>query len=196
MALTDKQRRFVDEYLVDLNATQAAIRAGYSAKTAGQIGEQNLRKLEIAAAVQEAQAIRAKRTEITQDMVLRELAKIGFSDIRKIVRWGKTELRVTDSDTDDEENVTEAYHGLALVSADDIDDDTAAAISEISEGREGLKVKLHDKRGALVDIGRHLGMFPTKLEHSGPGGGPMQTVSAVATTPDEAAKIYQQMMNP
>lgn len=195
MALTDKQRRFVDEYLVDLNATQAAIRAGYSVKTAGQIGEQNLRKLEIAAAVQEAQAIRAKRTEITQDMVLRELAKIGFSDIRKIVRWGKTELRVTDSDTD-EEGVTETYHGLALVGADDIDDDTAAAISEISEGREGLKVKLHDKRGALVDIGRHLGMFPSKVEHSGPGGGPIQSVSAVATTPDEAAKIYQQMMNP
>lgn len=172
MALTDKQRRFVDEYLVDLNATQAAIRAGYSQKTAGQIGEQNLKKLEIAAAVQEAQAARAKRTEITQDMVLRELAKIGFSDIRKIVRWGKTELRVTDAG-DDEGEVTEAYHGLALVSADDIDDDTAAAISEISEGREGLKVKLHDKKGALVDIGRHLGMFKDRIEHSGPNGGPI-----------------------
>lgn len=172
MALTDKQRRFVDEYLVDLNATQAAIRAGYSQKTAGQIGEQNLKKLEIAAAVQEAQAARAKRTEITQDMVLRELAKIGFSDIRKIVRWGKTELRVADAG-DDEGEVTEAYHGLALVSADDIDDDIAAAISEISEGREGLKVKLHDKKGALVDIGRHLGMFKDRVEHSGPNGGPI-----------------------
>ncbi|CAB3812232.1 terminase small subunit [Achromobacter denitrificans] len=173
MALTDKQRRFVDEYLVDLNATQAAIRAGYSQKTAGQIGEQNLKKLEIAAAVQEAQAARAKRTEITQDMVLRELAKIGFSDIRKIVRWGKTELRVTDAG-DDEGEVTEPYHGLALVSADEIDDDTAAAISEISEGREGLKVKLHDKKGALVDIGRHLGMFKDRIEHSGPNGGPIE----------------------
>lgn len=175
MALTDKQRRFVDEYLVDLNATQAAIRAGYSQKTAGQIAEQNLKKLEIAAAVQEAQAARAKRTEITQDMVLRELAKIGFSDIRKIVRWGKTELRVTDAG-DDEGEVTEAYHGLALVSADDIDDDTAAAISEISDGREGLKVKLHDKKGALVDIGRHLGMFKDRVEHSGPDGGPIPTM--------------------
>ncbi|PND34542.1 terminase small subunit [Achromobacter pulmonis] len=173
MALTDKQRRFVDEYLVDLNATQAAIRAGYSQKTAGQIGEQNLKKLEISRAVQEAQAARSKRTEITQDMVLRELAKIGFSDIRKIVRWGKTELRVTDAGDDDGE-VTEAYHGLALVGADDIDDDTAAAISEISEGREGLKVKLHDKKGALVDIGRHLGMFKDRIEHSGPNGGPIR----------------------
>lgn len=55
MALTDKQRRFVEEYLVDLNATQAAIRAGYSKKTAGQIGDENLRKPEIAKAVQEEQ---------------------------------------------------------------------------------------------------------------------------------------------
>lgn len=176
--LTPKQARFVEEFLVDLNATQAAIRAGYSQKTAGQIGEQNLKKLEVAAAVQEAQAARAKRTEITQDMVLRELAKIGFSDIRKIVRWGKTELRVTDAGDDDGE-VTEAYHGLALVGADDIDDDTAAAISEISEGREGLKVKLHDKKGALVDIGRHLGMFKDRVEHSGPNGGPIPTTPTV-----------------
>lgn len=170
MALTDKQRRFVDEYLVDLNATQAAIRAGYSQKTAASIGEENLRKPDIAKAVQEAQAARAKRTEITQDMVIRELAKIGFSDIRKIVRWGKTELRVADAEDD---GATEVHHGLALVSVDDIDDDTAAAISEISEGREGLKVKLHDKKGALVDIGRHLGMFKDRVEHSGPGGGPI-----------------------
>lgn len=177
MALTDKQRRFVDEYLVDLNATQAAIRAGYSQKTAASIGEENLRKPDIAKAVQDAQAARAHRTEITQDMVLRELAKIGFADIRKVVRWGKTELRVTDAgdgDGDGEGEVTEPYHGLALVSANDIDDDTAAAISEISEGREGLKVKFHDKKGALVDIGRHLGMFKERVEHTGKNGGPVE----------------------
>lgn len=176
MALTNKQRRFVDEYLVDLNATQAAIRAGYSQKTAGQIGDENLKKPQIAAAIQEAQAKRSERTEITQDMVLRELAKIGFSDIRKIVRWGKTELRVADAESD---GASEVYHGLALVGVDDIDDDTAAAISEISEGREGLKVKLHDKKGALVDIGRHLGMFKDRVEHSGPGGGPIPTMPTV-----------------
>ncbi|MVW80189.1 terminase small subunit [Bordetella sp. 02P26C-1] len=170
MALNNKQRRFVEEYLVDLNATQAAIRAGYSPKTAGQIGDENLKKPQIAAAVQEAQAERSKRTEITQDMVLRELAKIGFSDIRKLVRWGKTELRVAGAE---EDGATEVHHGLALVSVDDIDDDTAAAIAEISEGREGLKVKLHDKKGALVDIGRHLGMFKDRIEHSGPNGGPI-----------------------
>lgn len=171
MALTAKQRRFVEEYLVDLNATQAAIRAGYSSKTAASIGEENLRKPDIAKAVQEAQEARSKRTEITQDMVLAELAKIGFSDIRKVMRWGETTVRI---DTDDDgQEVERPYHGIALIDSSEIDDSTAAAIAEVSEGREGLKIKMHDKKGALVDIGRHLGMFKDKVELSGKDGGPV-----------------------
>lgn len=169
--LTPKQKRFVEEYLVDLNATQAAIRAGYSQRTASSIGEENLRKPEIDFAIQAAQAKRSERTEITQDMVLQELAKIGFSDIRKIVRWGETMVRMeTDKDGND---VEVPYHGLALIDSTEIDDATAAAISEVAEGRNGLTVKLHDKKGALVDIGRHLGMFKDRVEHSGPDGGPI-----------------------
>lgn len=169
--LTPKQKRFVEEYLIDLNATQAAIRAGYSQRTARQIGEENLSKPDIFFAVQEAQAKRSERTEITQDMVLQELAKIGFSDIRKIVRWGETMVRMeTDKDGND---VVVPYHGLALIDSTEIDDATAAAISEVAEGRNGLTVKLHDKKGALVDIGRHLGMFKDRVEHSGPDGGPI-----------------------
>ncbi len=158
MALTPKQRRFVDEYLIDLNATQAAIRAKYSAKTARQIGEENLSKPDIQAAIAARMKAREARTEITQDMVLKELAKIGFSDIRKIVKWGETELRVVDGEDGD----TMPYHGLALVDSSEVDDDTAAAIAEVSQGREGLKVKLHDKKGALVEMGRHLGLFIPK----------------------------------
>lgn len=71
--LTPKQAAFVEEYLVDLNATQAAIRAGYSAKTAGQIGEQNLKKLEIKTAIQERMESRSKRVQRTADDVLRDL---------------------------------------------------------------------------------------------------------------------------
>lgn len=168
--LTAKQACFVNEYLIDLNATQAAIRAGYSPRTADVIGGQLLRKTLVAQAVTAAQQARAARTEVTQDKVLRELARIGFADIRKVVRWGATELRVAGADAD---GAVEVHHGLALIGADEIDDETAAAISEISEGREGLKVKLHDKRAALVDIGRHLGMFKDKVEHSGPDGQPL-----------------------
>lgn len=70
MALTPKQQRFVEEYLTDLNATQAAVRAGYSAKTAEVIGYENLRKPQVAASIKAAQSERAKRTEITADYVL------------------------------------------------------------------------------------------------------------------------------
>ncbi len=75
MSLTPRQARFVEEYLIDLNATQAAIRAGYSKKTANEQGAQLLAKLSIRQAVAEAQAIRSKRTEITQDEVIQGLKK-------------------------------------------------------------------------------------------------------------------------
>ncbi|WP_312831966.1 terminase small subunit [Pseudomonas lactis] len=158
MALTAKQQRFVDEYLIDLNATQAAIRAGYSEKTARSISNENMTKPDIQAAIEKGMQARSGRVEITQDMVLRELAKIGFSDIRKVVRWGETQVRMADGEDDGPEDMV-PYHGLALIDSTEIDDNTAGAIAEVSQGKEGLKVKLHDKKGALVDIGRHLGMF-------------------------------------
>lgn len=158
MALTAKQQRFVDEYLIDLNATQAAIRAGYSPKTARSISNENLTKPDIQAAIEKGMQARSGRVEITQDMVLRELAKIGFSDIRKVVRWGETMVRMVDGEEDEAEDMV-PYHGLALIDSTEIDDATAGAIAEVSQGRDGLKIKLHDKKGALVDIGRHLGMF-------------------------------------
>jgi len=158
MALTPKQKRFVDEYLIDLNATQAAIRAKYSKKTAQEQGARLLSNVMVQAAVQRRMKDRESRTEITQDMVLKELARIGFSDIRKIVKWGETEIRVADG----EDGEMMPFHGLALFCSDQVDDETAAAISEVSEGREGLKVKLHDKKGALVEIAKHLGMFTAK----------------------------------
>lgn len=158
MALRAQQQRFVDEYLKDLNATQAAIRAGYSKKTADQQASRLLTNVKVREYLAERQNDRSKRTQITQDMVLRELAKIGFSDIRKVVRWGETQVRMVDGEEGEAEDMV-PYHGLALIDSTEVDDATAAAIAEVSQGRDGLKVKLHDKKGALVDIGRHLGMF-------------------------------------
>ena len=158
MALTAKQQRFVDEYLIDLNATQAATRAGYSKKTANEQGSRLLANVSVGAAITQRMNARSGRVEITQDMVLRELAKIGFSDIRKVVRWGETQVRMVDGEDDGPEDMV-PYHGLALIDSAEVDDATAAAIAEVSQSRDGLKVKLHDKKGALVDIGRHLGMF-------------------------------------
>lgn len=80
MALTEKQKRFVAEYLVDLNATQAAIRAGYSEKTAYSQGQRLLKNVEIQTAVHNASKNRESRTEITQDKVLNELGKVAFAN--------------------------------------------------------------------------------------------------------------------
>lgn len=151
--LTPKQERFVAEYLVDLNATQAAIRAGYSERTADKQGSQLLGKTSIAAAIQEAQAKRSDRTEITQDRVLQELARIGFADIRKAVAWGSA----PDGAIDDEG--APAEYPVELKPSSEVDDETAAAISEISLTAQGVKLKMHDKLSALEKLARHLGML-------------------------------------
>lgn len=143
-SLNVKQKRFVEEYLIDLNATQAAIRAGYSEKTAYSSGQRLLKHVEIQAAIQKRQSKRAVRTEVTQDRVVAELAKIGFSNLNKIITWGGS---------------TESTESISIVPSADIDDDTAAALSEFSLTPTGFKVKLHDKLGALDKLARHLGMY-------------------------------------
>lgn len=149
--LTHKQRLFCYEYLVDTNATKAAERAGYSKKTARQIGTQNLSKLVIKRKIDELMRDRIKRTEITADKVMAGLSRLGFSDIRGV--FGK---------------------GDELLKPSQLDDDTAASIQSIKvvtrptgeEDDYGNKIienvheiKLVEKRGPLELMGRHLGMF-------------------------------------
>jgi phage terminase small subunit len=188
MALNDKQARFVAEYLIDLNATQAAIRAGYSEATAYSQGQRLLKHVEVASAVANAQAQRSERTEITADRVLQELAKIGFSDIRKAVKWGSRLVERPDDPVETTlEGLEDQPHGgalkrrkksdggtdafyvtsIELTDSAELDDETAAAVAEIAQTKEGVRIKLHDKRAALVDIGRHLGMFTDKVELTG-----------------------------
>jgi phage terminase small subunit len=150
MALTAKQQRFCDEYLVDLNGTRAAIAAGYSEKTAASMATENLTKPNIAAYLADQQAKRAARTEVTQDKVMAELAKIGFYDIRKAVRWGGIP-EVTPGG--------EHVYPVEMVPSEDLDDSTAAAISEVSLTSGGIKIKMSDKLAALEKLGKHLGMF-------------------------------------
>lgn len=151
MALTEKQKRFVSEYLVDLNATQAAIRAGYSEKNAGKIGYELLEKTRIAEAIQRAMKKRADRLEITQDRVLQELAKIAFSDATSVARITGNGKRVELTDTDR------------------LTDIQRAAIAGIKEGKFGIEVKMYDKLGALVKLGEHLGMFKGDSGDEGDG---------------------------
>lgn len=151
MALTARQAAFVREYLVDLNATQAAIRAGYSEKTAYSIGQENLKKPEIQAALKEEMDKRAERTEITADKVLKEFAKLAFFDPRNLF-----------DDKGNPKDITE------------LDDSTAAALAGLDVVQEydpdtGVtsytkKYKLASKQSALDSLGRHLGMFLDRSE--------------------------------
>jgi phage terminase small subunit len=162
MALTAKQRQFVAEYLIDLNATQAAIRAGYSARNADKIGPELLGKTRVAEALSSAMQARSARTEITADRVLAEYAKLAFLDPRRFY---------------------DANGGLIPVPL--LPADVAAALLsmevtvERSQGEDGptfadvKKIKFADKKGALDSVARHLGMFNDKLEITGKDGAPI-----------------------
>lgn len=148
MAITEKQKKFVEEYLIDLNATQAAIRAGYSVKNAGKIGHELLEKTRISNEVTKKIAERSRRTGINADRVLIELAKIAFVNADDVIESKDATLK---------ENA----------SRDDL-----AAIQSIKVktfGKDGVEreIKLADKIKALDMLGRHLGMWNDKLQVSG-----------------------------
>jgi phage terminase small subunit len=157
MGLSLKQARFVAEYLVDLNATQAAIRAGYSRRTANEQGARLLAKASISHAVQERQAKRLGKLDITADRVLAELARIGFSDIRE---WFDETGR--------------------LKPLGDLGDNAARALASVKVLREKyttkeestteetvIEVKAWDKVAALDKLARHLGLLKDRIQFEG-----------------------------
>lgn len=144
--LNPKQQHFVEEYLIDLNATQAAIRAGYSPKTATAIASENLSKPSISAAIACAMAERSKRTGITQDRILEELAKVAFIKLTDIVDdTGKIKAGATDEDRACIESIK--YKRT--------DTDTG-----YSEERE---VKASSKLKAIELLMRHTGMLDSRI---------------------------------
>lgn len=165
MSLEPKQQRFVEEYLKDLNATQAAIRAGYAKASARVQASRLLAQDKVQDAVAELMAARSDRTAITADMVLTELGKIGFANMLDFIR-------VQDGG--------DAYVDLSTMTREQAAALSEVTVDEYTEGRgedarevKRVKVKLADKRAALVDIGRHLGMFKDKVELSGKDGAPV-----------------------
>lgn len=161
--LTPKQQRFVEEYLIDLNATQAAIRAGYKN---GEIGRQLITKNNVSEAIQEAQNKLSERTGITQDYVL--------SNIRKVVERCM------------QQEAVRARDGSPL----------------LVQGPEGDLACLFEfkETGALKGLellGKHLGMFKDKIEHTGPNGGPIQQEvrSNPTFTPEDLAKLTPQELS-
>lgn len=151
--LTPKQAEFCQQYLIDLNGTQAAIRAGYSAHTANEQAARLLAKVSVGSHIRSLMEERSKRTQITQDRVLQELARVAFSDLRRAFR---------------EDGTLKLPH--------EMDDDTAAALAGIDTNAVNVggaddpttlttrKIKVFGKTEALTLAMRHLGMLNDKLE--------------------------------
>lgn len=146
--LTKKQQLFVDEYLIDLNATQAAIRAGYSVNSARDIGCENLTKPNIQQAIAEHMAERSKRTGVNQDRIVLELAKIAFVNMGDLIDLKNGSI-LTTAKTDD----------LACIEGfkyKESDNDYGGSVER--------EVKFASKLKALELLGKHLGMWNDKLD--------------------------------
>lgn len=158
--LTAKQDRFCKEYLIDLNATQAAIRSGYSKKTACAIGTENLRKPNIQSRIEELNSERAQRTEITADRVIEQIGAMAFGDLRYV------------------------FDGTRLMRPDEWSDQAAALVAglevtTVSRGEGEVeyiaKIRSTDRLKALELLGRHFKLFTDKVESTGKDGGPIET---------------------
>ena len=145
-----KQQAFIKEYLIDLNATKAAIRAGYSEKWAGTNADKLLKNTKIAAAIQKAMDERANKLEITAERVLQEIAKLAFGNIKNVY----------------------ASNGQ-LIPPQDLPEEVAATITEVTEEQLGTgegavlvrrKYKIADKKANLELLGKHLRLFTDRLE--------------------------------
>lgn len=148
MGLNPKQKRFCEEYIVDLNGSQAAIRAGYSEKTSRQIASEYLTKPNILQFIQKLKDKRSQRTEITADQVIQELAKVGFSNVQDFINSGNEVQDISSIDTKKAAAVSSIKKSITHFGTDK------------SQGtKEVVEFKLWDKVAALEKLGRHLGIF-------------------------------------
>ncbi len=149
--MTIKQKRFCEEYLIDLNATQAAIRAGYSPKTAYSIGSDLLKVPEVRAHIEKAQADRSKRTGVNADRVIRELARVAFLNAPDVVDFSNATVL--------DEASSEDTAAIASVKVKTIPTENGAGVER--------EIKFADKLKALELLGKHLNMFTDNLKISG-----------------------------
>lgn len=148
--MTQKQKKFIEEYLIDLNATQAAIRAGYSPDSAKEIGCENLTKPNIRACIDKEMAERSKRTGVNADRVVMELAKLAFVNAADVINTEDATLR--------EDALVEDTAAIQSVKVKVIP-------TQNGEGIE-REIKMADKIKALELLGKHLGMFKDKVDVS------------------------------
>lgn len=139
--MNERERRFVAEYLVDLNASAAALRAGYGGKRYYKHAQLLVRRHDIAAAIAKAEAERTESRRVTADRVLAEYARIGFADMRTFVDWGPNRFELRDRD------LLSDWEGGAV-----------ARVDPPGNGKAG-RIWLHDKHAALEVLARHTGLL-------------------------------------
>lgn len=181
--LSPRARQFAYEYIINKNGTQAAIRAGYSPKTADQQASRLLTNVKVQALINELIEAQSMRTLVTADRVLHELARLGFADFRKIF--------------DDNGRLLPAHM---------LGDDIAASVSSIevvtkqAPGGEPTdvdyisKIKFWDKRASLEALGRHLKLFTDKHEHTGADGGPIKSEKENSITIDDIKNVVNTIL--
>lgn len=167
--LTAKQQRFVEEYLIDLNATQAAIRAGYSEKTANEQGARLLANVSVRDAIDGAKVKRSNKLEITAERVLTEMARMAYYDPLDLIEIARDALP---DEIADGVNLSEDGKIITgLRSARDIkylpEDIRRAIVGWGYDRNQNFTIKLADKGKALDQLARHLSLYNDKLEVNG-----------------------------
>ncbi len=173
--LNEKQRQFAKEYLIDLNATQAAIRAGYSPKAAGQVGFKLLKNDQVQAILATGRKRVEDKLDISRERIMREYARVAFSDIRNYGEW-------------------DAAGRATMKPSTDLSDDHTAAISELTvttspcgdgEVAYVTKMKLASKIAALDGLCKMQGYIVNKHELAGPDGAPIPVAVNLADLSDD-----------
>ncbi|WP_051362271.1 terminase small subunit [Solimonas soli] len=122
----------------------------------------------VSARITEIQSEAAKVAEMTAQRIFLAWSKIATADIRKVAKWSNQERLI-----DGEDGKVRVESEVLFIPSNELDDDTAAAIAEVSHGKNGLRVKMHDKVSALANMARYLGMFTDKVQHTGKDGEPL-----------------------
>ena len=173
--LTPKQHRFAEEYLVDLNATAAARRAGYSVRAASVIGYELMQKVHVVELITQLKAERAARLKCTADRVLEELAALGFSDIRHYGITHEGQLKRTPGAPNEASRAIQSMKRKVTAVSENGNDE-----KKITES--AVEFRLYDKVRALELIGKHLGMFIEQVDIKS-GGVPIKFTLAIGDRP-------------
>jgi phage terminase small subunit len=169
--LSAKRKRFVDEYCIDFNGTQAAIRAGYSSKTANEQAARLLAIVSVKKAVEERKSKIAESSKLKASDVIDELRKIAFSDITQVMSFSASKAKVKSSRK--------------------LSEDARKIVASVSQTQSGLTIKMHDKVKALELLGRYLNIFTDRVEVDGCGLGLILNMNAPAAEKREDSECVE-----